>query len=313
MPNRFPATPPSVLVFTPIQVGEGLRGEVLAECRIPHPVLPAILPSDDFWRPWLTQLVTDHSALPGYSTLKYSRNGEVFRACFPTTQSELLEVVCRLHRTDAKGASIPGRASHAARGIGRALRLLEAGIDTAVPLARIEQTSRPRRSWLVTEYVSDVVDLDQIVLTLLPQQDRQSLHKLKVGTSEAVVELLARLDEARLYHRDLKASNILFTHWNGRDGTAKPLLVDLDGLHHRYWWNAHRRWQPLIRLAASLKDYPALTRTDFVRFLRQYLCRIGTPTAKWKTHFRRHARRAADYARHSQLRKSHKLDGYTAA
>jgi hypothetical protein len=91
------------------------------------------------------------------------------------------------------------------------------------------------------------------------------------------------------------------------------MLVDLDGLHPRRWWDRRRRWQPLIRLGASLRDYPGLTRTDFARFLHRYLSQIGRPKAEWKTHFRRLTRDATEYAQRSQLRKTHKLDGFTGA
>lgn len=319
------AEPPSIVrqgrghvlpfVFTPIELADGLRGEVLTQCHAPALSRQSsrLLPSVEVWRTWLTQLVADYTALTGYSTLKYSRNGEVFRACLPMRQSEPLDVVCRFNRTGDQGISILGRPSRAARSLGRALRLLEVGIETAVPLAWIERKSHPRQSWLVTEYVADLVDLDQIVLSLLPQQDRRSSHKLKVGISEALVELVVRLEDAGLYHRDLKASNILFTHWDGRGGTARPMIVDLDGLHRLQWWNRRRQWQPLIRLAASLMDYSALTHTDFARFLHRYLRRVDTSSMEWKAHFRRLADRASEYAERSQLRKSHKLDGFTGA
>ena len=76
---------------------------------------------------------------------------------------------------------------------------------------------------------------------------------------------------------------------------------------------APTRWQPLTRLAASLRDYPALGRTDFARFLRQYLSRVGISTTQWKAHYRRLAREATEYVQRSQHRKSHKLDGFTGA
>ncbi len=302
-----------MIVFTPIELSDGVRGEVLTVCQAPRPGLPAILPSADVWRPWLAQLVAGPALLPGYSVLKYSKSGEVFRTRFDVGKDKPLDVVCRFSRSEGRGASLLKRSSRAQRNLRRAVRLLDVGIDTAVPLARIERTVPPKSSWLVTEFVADVVDLDQIVLSLLPHLDQRALQKMKAALSEALVELFTRLDDARLYHRDLKASNILFTHWDGREGPVGTMLVDLDGLHHRQWWNARRRWQPLVRVAASLQDYPALCRTDFARFLRRYLTRVGIPTAEWKAHIRRLAREASAYAQRSQHRKSHKLDGFTGA
>jgi len=265
------------------------------------------------WRPWLTQLVADHSTLPGYAGLKYSKNGEVFRARLTGQKDEPIDVVCRFSRYDGKGITILGRRSRATRNFGRGLRLLQVGIDTAIPLARIERASGRGPSWLVTEYVADVVDLDQIVLTLLPQLDLRASHGVKTALSEALGELFVRLEDARLYHRDLKASNILFTHWDGQNGPPRPILVDLDGLHHRRWWNRRRQWQPLIRLAASLQDYHTLSRSDFVRFLQGYLRRVGAPTTLWKAHFRRLAHMASEYAQRSRRRKLDKIDGFFGA
>jgi len=313
MPSSSSLTPPSPLIFTPIELPDGFRGEFLTVYRAPGLGLPAILPSADVWRPWLAQLVADPSVLPAYSTLKYSKNGEVFRARFDGGNNQPLDVVCRFNRSDGRGHSILKRPSRAQRNQRRAVRLLHVGVETAIPLARIERTTHPRSSWLVTEFVADVVDLDQIVLSLLPHLDPRALHKVKAPLSKALVELFARLYNARLYHRDLKASNILFTHWDGREGPVGTMLVDLDGLRHRRWWNARQRWQPLVRLAASLRDYPSLGRTDFARFLRQYLSRVRIPTAEWKAHYRRLTREATAYAQRSQHRKSHKLDGFTGA
>ncbi len=259
------------------------------------------------------QLVGDHSALSGYVTLKYSKGSEVFRARRIDEEGRSLDLVCRFNRGEAKGAAILGRLSRAERNLRRAVCLLEAGIDTAIPLARIERTSSPRSSWLVTEFVADVVDLDQIVLTLLPRYDRTTLRKVKLALSEELVELFARLNDARLYHRDLKASNILFTQWDGRGASPRPMIVDLDGLHARRWWDQRRSWQALVRLSASLRDYPALTRTDFARFLQRYLVRMAIPAKQWKAHFRRLARQAGEYAERSKSRKSDKLDGFSGA
>ena len=335
-PRRAPT-----LTFTPIELSRGVRGEILTECDLPTGrwAVPRTLPSFTRWRPWLAQLLTDPSALPGYAALKYSKRGEVFRARLPgpgDSQTATLDVACRyfpVNETQKRrktqtqktenGCSFLRfcvsaflrffRPSRASRNLLRARRLLQVGIDTPVPLARIERTTPSRSSWLVTEFVADAVDLDQIVLSLLPQLERRALHKVKTGMVDVAVQLFACLDDARLYHRDLKASNILITNWNAEDAPARPMLVDLDGLHPRRWWNRRQRWQPLIRLAASLREYPALTRADFARFLHRYLPHVGISTGEWKTHFRRLARSAEDYAQRSRLRKTHKLDGFHGA
>jgi tRNA A-37 threonylcarbamoyl transferase component Bud32 len=304
---------------TPIGLPRGLQGAVLTNCHIPGRGrdLPGGLPTVDVWRPWLEQLVADPTTLPGCTGLKYSKSGDVFRVNFalpPYSLDNPLQVVSRRTRSERGGGILSSfRTSRASRNFQRALRLLQVGIDTPVPLVWIERTAPPRSSWLVTEFVADVVDLDQIVLTLLPQMDRRAWRKARNGVVDAVVELLVRLDRAGLHHRDLKASNILMTNWEGRETRLRPVLVDLDGLHPRRWWSPGERRQPLVRLAASLRDYPGLTRTDFARFLLRYLTQVGRPRAEWKTHFRRLTRDATQYLQRSQLRKTHKLDGFTGA
>jgi hypothetical protein len=89
-------------------------------------------------------------------------------------------------------------------------------------------------------------------------------------------------------------------------------IVDLDGLAPRRWWRPDHRWQPLTRLAASLLAYPSVTRADYARCLREYLARSGDDPAAWRPRFLQLAASAADYARRSRRRKSHKLDGFSA-
>ncbi len=297
-----------------LELPQGLRGEALTDGESVGG-LRHRLPSAAAWRQWLEHVAVDPSVLPGYATLKYSKSGEVFRAMVAETSGPTggtLQVACRVTHSESYGTTWTAwRRSRARRNFHRAMALLRAGIDTAIPLAWMERPSTPRTSWLVTAYVGEVVDLDQIALTLLPQMDRRASQKARNGVVDAVVELLVRLDRAGLHHRDLKASNILITNWEGRETRLRPMLVDLDGLHPRRWWSPRERRQPLIRLAASLRDYPGLTRTDFARFLLRYLTQAGRPRAEWKTHFRRLARDATLYAQRSQLRKTHKLDGFT--
>ena len=59
-------------------------------------------PSVDQWRDWLLAMVRDPSSVSGYSVLKHSGKGEVFRARFDLADREI-SVVCK--RTIARGLS----------------------------------------------------------------------------------------------------------------------------------------------------------------------------------------------------------------
>ncbi len=193
----------------------------------------------------------------------------------------------------------------------RGLMLLRAGIATALPLALLESPGLVREAWLVTAYVSDVVDLDQLALTLLPRLGADRVRAVKAAVVAAVVELFERMERHGLRHRDLKASNILLTNWDGPAEDMRVWIMDLEGLRPRRLWDSNRRWQPLIRLGASLLGYASVTRGDYARFVGAYLSRIGFPQDSWRHRYRTLSKRATDYARRSRRRKSHKLDGYT--
>jgi hypothetical protein len=191
----------------------------------------------------------------------------------------------------------------------RAEALLRCGINTAQPLAIIERRTTGE-AWLTTAFITGLVDLDEVALTRLAQFEAPRQRQVKSSLLAAVVDLCARLETDGLYHRDLKASNILLADWAGRDGPVRPYLVDLDGVLRRSRWRAARRWRPLVRLAASLADYTSITRTDYARFLKAYLAVSGAPSEDWKPRFRTLGKRIDQYVRRARLRKTDKLDGF---
>ena len=269
----------------------------------------------DAWRDWLGQLVSDSSRLPECKVLKYSRTSEVLRAKFVTPScgaDSTPEVVCKFARRRGLTRQVLARwrPSRAQRNFDCAFTLLDVGIGTALPLVAIEQHRRPWGAWLVTEFLDDLCDLDQIVLVQLGKLDAAQAHAVKRALIDACVELVVKLERHGLHHRDLKASNILMEHWRGGERQPRAVLVDLDGIRRPRLWNPAWRRQPLMRLAASLTDYAAVNRTDFVRFLRGYLQRTGAGADSWRGEFRRLAAQATRYARASRSRKAHKLDGY---
>jgi hypothetical protein len=166
-------------------------------------------------------------------------------------------------------------------------------------------------AWLVTEAIPEAVDLDQLALIHLPGLTPQAAGAVKGRLIPVLIELLHRLETHRLHHRDLKGSNLLITGWDSPEDKPRIWIVDLDGLGARMPLSRRARWQPLVRLTASLLGYASITRTDYARFLKAYLERAGISVDRWKQGFRMIQARAEDYARRAKGRKRHKLDGYT--
>ena len=283
---------------------------------------PTELPGVKPWQAWLTQLTGDPSSLPDYTVLKYSPGSGVFRARLACADKSI-HVIAKRSGALTSFQRLMGvwRTARARRDFEQAFTLIRAEIDTALPLAWIERRRPKRESWLVTQFVPDLVDLDQVALTLLARLETKRARAVKDGITTALVELLDRFDRHRLHHRDLKASNILLQAWDGTVGPVRAWVVDLDGLQRPRIRATSRRWKRLTRLAASLLGYTTVTRTDYFRFLQAYVDRRASrsdasnrpgPTRNHcRALFRKLASRSARYVRRARRRKAHKLDGYT--
>lgn len=304
--RRGPAT-------TPITLPGGWSGCIVGDCggKNKVSVVREDRPGKADWEAFLRLLVTESSALEGYAPLKCSDAGEVLRARL-SWHDQSIEVICKQSRVRGALRKLIGsfRMSRERRNFKRGMTLLETGIGTAAPLAVIERRRGLRRGWLITAYLADAVDLDLVLLSLLPRADASRTRRIRTGLVAAVAELFDRLARSGWHHRDLKASNILLTNWDGAGGPVRTYLVDLDGLQFRGRVNLERRLRAVIRLAASVHGYPGVTLSDRARFLREYLGRLGSEPMAWRSHFRDLGRRSADYVRRSQRRKVNKLDGF---
>ncbi len=295
----------------PIKLDNGWSGHVLVRSGRGDVGTPDALPLPTRieWTQWLGQLTTGSSSLSGYAVLKYSRTGEVCRATLPVGDGAL-DVICKQSRSHGwRTLARVFRQSRARRNFDRAVILLRAGINTARPLALLERGFPSAEAWLISEYVPDLVDLDHIALRRLSEVAPDRKYLVKRGILLAVMDLFDRLRQHNLSHRDLKASNILLRHWDGDGAPASAWLVDVDGLGGGGRRQVRCRKQ-LVRLAASLRTYESVTRTDYGRFLKR--CPLhADETADWRQTFRDLAEQAAGYDTSSIRRKTHKIDGYS--
>lgn len=296
----------------PIELREGWSGVVLTGCDLRWAaLLRAGLPRREDWRDFLNRLAAEAEGIPGYQPLKVSRSVEVTRGRL-AFGDDAIEVVCKRARSAARGRGLRGwRVSRERRNFDRAIALLGRGLDTALPLACIERRGPRRAAWLVTQFIPDLLDLDQAVLMRLPRIEPRRIRRIKDGVVSAVVRLCIQLEQSGLFYRDMKASNIMLADWTDQGGPLRTVLVDLDGLRRRRFWEGRRQWRSLVRLAASLADAHAVTRSDFGRFLKAYLQQTGEPPASWKRRYSTLGSGVEDYVRRARRRKQHKFDGYS--
>lgn len=263
---------------------------------------------DEEWRRAIASLISRPDALPNYTSLKYSPTNSVYRVelWFPDCR---VDVVCKQN-------AVAGLRRQLARQLGRtrerhhiqlAFRLGQVGIPTAQPIALIE-TDRPLQAISISQYLPDILDLDRVCLTMLNQPRHRASARLRRSLARAIAVMIANLGRARLHHRDMKASNVLLFGSLNEHESINAGFVDMEGLRRAIGIGSALKM--LRRLAASLVDHAAITRTDFARLLIAFLRDTDKPIVMWKELFRRISNGARRRAAGSQRRKRGKLDGF---
>ncbi|MBN2375323.1 MAG: hypothetical protein JXD22_02905 [Sedimentisphaerales bacterium] len=191
-----------------------------------------------------------------------------------------------IHRAGIKGFWQSVRRSRAMRQWQRAHALLNRDIPTAFPLAALEQRKwlLLRQSILLCEEIPDCQNLHQMISrNTLPKSRYQ-----RTGLIIQMAQLLTRLRERNLRHRDCKSTNIVIRRLTDRSKSSEKsgfqlYLVDLDGLRPFLiparliriiqkitpHFPGH---EAFLRLAGSVLacKSPNITRTDLMRFFLAY-------------------------------------------
>jgi tRNA A-37 threonylcarbamoyl transferase component Bud32 len=255
------------------------------------------------WRQVLPTLIERIDRPEDGHLLKYSSSGWVqqVRLAFPSGE---VEVICKHSRPKTlwRRALFWLRGPRECQQWRQAQWLQAAGIRTARPLALLIRRGRgwSRRGFIVTEWISDADDLFWFVHHVLPRLLSHGRRQMLSRLSMAVAEVFAGLHHGRLYHRDLKASNLLVT--GGRDRGIAPAvwLVDVDGLRRVFAPRRSRLTRHLGRLAASLGERTGLSQTERLRFLKALLG-AADPDAAWRTRWRQVAKFAERHARQADV------------
>ncbi len=262
--------------------------------------------SDQEWKSFCKQLLKKPSALAGFASLKTSKDGQVIQA----TIADGVQVVCKQSRTRGVFRRIVAKLyrSSERQQFDIARKLLGCGISTALPYALLHKKI-VSEGWLITQYLENSIDLDQVALAELPRMRGAKQRLAKNTLISELADLISKLHKHHIYHRDFKASNILATGLNGENLDVKVWLIDTEGIQFDINSQA-KDDRSLIRLIASLLDYRSVTRTDLARLLRQLEVIDAAEQCQWKPQLRELLQQASEYNERSRNRKSHKLDGY---
>lgn len=273
--------------FARASLARGWRGNFFVQTK--HPSAGSLVSRrtlEPTW--WVAQVTPILQALnrPDARLAKDSHSARVVRHTLDHPAGPVEVILKRPRARNWRRAlvqSLPPSRARRAWEMGNAL--LNRDVPTARPLALLEQRASVivQDSVLVVEVVAGALDLEAHLRSEHPRCSAAEWLAHKKRLARVLVSSLRQLEDRRIYHRDCKAGNILIV--------SKPELaavwIDLDGMRMRKRaLTVAERLAPLARLHASLLQAAGLTRTDRVRFLKDYCARFGASPDAWRQAWR---------------------------
>lgn len=162
------------------------------------------------------------------------------------------------------------RSSRAKRAWKTAHDLLLRNIPTPLPVAYIERRRIRllRESFFITLKVDHAVSLRGLLLDAASGAKGEHAAVRQALVHQTAL-LIRTMHDRGIWHRDLKATNILAQRAPGNG--LKLYLTDLDSVRIKDSLIPRARIRDLARLNASLLDVPAFSLRDRLRFLHSYL------------------------------------------
>lgn len=304
--------------FARLDLPGGWRAHTFLACKDPVPGSRAsqmtfTVPQ---WREWLREpaawvTLTDRSRI-----IKDSTGAVVVRQRLTPGGGESLKVVCKRSRLRSPlrllGYALLGSRPMLTWRRGNAL--LHRRIPTARPLAVLERRwfGLVLDSFVMTEYLENGHDLDTLLVVELRALPADRERRVKLALTQELARLVRLMHERHFIHRDFKAPNIMVQWSPASSEPPRVSLVDLDGLRQVRRPTEAQQLRAITRLNISLDHCRRLTRTDRLRFLKQYLRRPGKPDPEWKPVWRVIA--AASVARRThQVARQRELPAEAAA
>lgn len=267
------------------------RGHALLQSKHPSPTAQAaqLAYEPEQWESWLADPLSWADA-SRHELVKDSHTATICKAALPTSPSPARVIVKRpLARNFWKqigqilGPSRNMRAWHMAN------MLLNRDLPVAQPLAVVE------RYWAglfrvdsigFTDFIAGSSDLETFLTRDLAALPRSRQRHVKDRLIASTVRLLGVFHARGFAHRDMKAPNLLLTWPPPYDGDPQFTFIDMDGISYVGRPSTSQRRRALGRLCASLLGSPGCTRTDRLRFLKQYLTGFGRAPTHWKSVWR---------------------------
>jgi tRNA A-37 threonylcarbamoyl transferase component Bud32 len=189
--------------------------------------------------------------------------------------------------------------------------LLHRDLPAARPLALLERRLGPITldSLVITEAVPGAVDLEAFVRREHARHSPREWWRLKHRLGQSLVREIRRLSERGFEHRDCKASNLLVT----AEPAARLVWIDMDGLRASRPGATSIDLRVLTRLFVSLREAPGVTRSDAVRFLKNYCARFGSDPRQWRGVWRSVSQLASAKIERQAARREWKLKNYGRA
>jgi tRNA A-37 threonylcarbamoyl transferase component Bud32 len=274
--------------FSRVRVRGGWRGMVYLTCKQPldeSPLSRRVLTAD-WWKHQLREPLHWFEG-PQRALCKDSHSAQVARAALPHPDGDVPVIIKRpLARNWRRALSQLLPPSRSVRGWRVGNALLHRDIAVARPLAVLERRRGPfvRDSLLITEAIPNAMDLDQHLRAAFRELRPRAWVRHKRELTRLLVRHVRRLEDRGFAHRDCKAGNLLVV----REPRLALLWIDMDGLRLLPPRDREPGPQlvPLTRLHVSLLEAPGLTRTDRVRFLRDYCSRFGGTPDAWRAVWR---------------------------
>jgi tRNA A-37 threonylcarbamoyl transferase component Bud32 len=304
--------------FARIRPAPGWRGHVLLHSK--HPAPTACVARQTFakrqWGQWLAEPLSWVDPRQ-HELLKDSHTATVRKALLPIDGPDGAGAAVIVKRPLARNGwkrlgQMFGR-SRNSRSWRIANMLLNRNLPAAQPLAVVERYLLGivrLDSISLTDFVPASVDLETFLTRDVGALDMKGQRVVKNHLIGALVKLIKEFHARGFVHRDFKAPNVLVSWDSPCEGRPRLTLIDMDGISHVCHSSERQRKRAIVRLAASLLDSPACTRTDRLRFLLRYLTGPGRTPIGWKDHWRSIERLVSTKMRDKQAHRQWKLDRY---
>ena len=239
--------------------------------------------AESYWQETLAR-IQDDLAKPAAQLLhKSSAGSRVVQLRINRPAGEPAEIICKQGRVDTMaqrlGSWFKGPKEWREFWLGHRLRQI--GLPTPLPLACMWRPAGfcHLEGRIVTAFVANALPIDRAVRKLDAAREGRRRSPPLDTLTRRMADVLRTLGDNKLYHRDLKVSNVLVSNC---EDDPQPWLIDLDGVGTEAMPRGSRFRNMLARLVSSLSESTDLGATQHLRALKQLADRTkGAWKAEW--------------------------------